>query len=79
MHTQQSGACYIRAWPMLTTDDIDVYTDDGCAITKHPVSDESTNITAILFTLDNITGSCQRISCFTQFKEQMKYINIGKC
>ena len=79
MHTQQSGACYIRAWLMLTTDDIDVYTDDGCAITKYPVSDERTYITAILFTLDNITSSCQRISCFTQFKEEMKYINIDKC
>ena len=79
INTQQFGACYIRAWPMLTTNDIDVSTDDGCIITKYPVSDETAYTTAILFTLDNITSSCQHITCYTQFREEIKYINIGKC
>ena len=78
-NTQQFGACYVRAWPMLTADDINVFTDDcGCAITKYPISNESTYTTAILFTLENINSSCQHISCFTKFKEETKYITIGK-
>ena len=79
INTQQFGACYVRAWPMFTTNDIDVLTDDDCTITKYPVSDETTYTKAILFTLDNNTSSCQHITCYTQFRKEMKYITIGKC
>ena len=64
---------------MLTADDINMFTDDGCAVTKYPISNESTYTTAILFTLENINSSCQHISCFTRFREETKHINIGKC
>ena len=77
-HTQQHGICYVKTFPMFTTDNITVYTDDGCAITKYPVSINSTYTTAIFFTLDDIDSSCQYVTCLTQFKREVKNINICK-
>ena len=78
-HMNTPGICYVKAWPMLTTDEINVFTDDGCAITKFIVTINSTYTTAILFTLDNVNSSCQRISCLTQFNEEVKHISMSKC
>ena len=77
-NTHSPGVCYVRKWPMLTTDDINVYTDDGCAITKYPVRTDGTYTTAILFTLDKINSSCQQISCLTPFKKEVKHFIISK-
>ena len=78
-NAQVYGACYARVWPQLTTNDMDVLTDSSCAITKGPVTNIDTYTTAVYFTLDNINSSCQRISCLTDLKEEVKYINISKC
>ena len=76
-HVNTPGICYVKAWPMLTTDEINVFTDDGCAITKYAVTINSTYTTAILFTLDS---SCQRVSCWTPFNpEEVKLISMSKC
>ena len=75
-HAQEHGVCYAKAWPQLTTKDMDVLTDDSCAITKGPVTDIDTYTTGLHFTLDNINSSCQRISCVTKLTRQVKYINI---
>ena len=77
-NTHSPGACYVKAWPMLTVDDMHVFTDDGCVITKYPVSIDSTYTTAILFTLDNVNSSCQQISCLTRFNEKVKHFRISK-
>ena len=77
-HAQVLGVCYAKAWPQLTTNDMDVLTDDSCAITKDPVTNIDTYTTALYFTLDNVNSSCQRISCLTKFKEEVKHINISK-
>ena len=78
-NTRSPGVCYVKAWPMLTVDDdIHVYTDDGCAIKKHPVTNNSTYITAILFTLNDVSSSCQKISCLTPFKKKERYFTISK-
>ena len=76
-NTQQHGVCYVDAWPVFTTDEINVLTDDGCAITKYPISINSTYTMAIFYTLDNVSNSCQRITCWTQFEAQVKYIHIS--
>ena len=78
-NTHSPGVCYVRAWPMLTTDDIHVTTDDGCTITKYPITIDNTYTTAILFTLDNINSSCQQISCLTKFNEKVKHLSISMC
>lgn len=78
-NTQQPGVCYVKAWPTLTTDDINILTDEGCAITKYVTRNESTYTTAILFTLNNINSSCQKISCFTPLNIKVKHIRISKC
>ena len=77
-NTPSPGACYVKAWLMLTVDDIHVYTDDGCAITKYPVTNNSTYTTAILFTMDKISSSCQKIACLTSFKKKAKHFTISK-
>ena len=78
-NTQQYGICFVRIFPMFTVDDVHVSTDDGCAITKHPVTINSTYTTAIFFTMDNINSHCRHISCLTQLKKEVKYISISKC
>ena len=77
-HVNTLGICYVKAWPMLTTDEINVFTD-GCAITKLAVTINSTYTTAILFTLDNVDSSCQHVSCLTPFNEEVKHISMSKC
>lgn len=78
-NTQQHGICYVKAFPLFTTDEISVSTDDGCTITNHPVTINSTYTSAVFFTLDKINGYCQHISCLTQIREEMKYFTISKC
>ena len=77
-NTNQPGVCYVKAWPMVAPDSINVVTDYNCAITKYPFSNNSTYTTAILFTLENINSSCQVITCSTEFKSEVKYINISE-
>ena len=60
-NSRQCGICYAKAFPLFPTDEIHVSTDERCAITKHPVTNNSSYITAIFFTLDNINSYCQRI------------------
>ena len=36
-HVNTLGICYVKAWPMLTTDEINVFTD-GCAIIQNWLS-----------------------------------------
>ena len=78
-NTQQHGICYVKAFPLFPTDEVHVSTDEHCAITKHPVTNNGSYITAVFFTLDNINSYCQRISCLTQIHEEVKYISISKC
>ena len=75
-NTQQYGICCVKAFPMFTTDEIHVSTDERCAITKYSVSSYTT---AMFFTLDTIKSYCQHISCLTQIHEEVKYISISKC
>ena len=78
-NTQQHGICYVKAFPLFTLDETHVSTDEHCAITKHPVTSNSSYTTAIFFTLDNINSYCQHISCLTQIHEEVKHISISKC
>ena len=79
-NTLSPGACYVKAWRLLTTDEIDVFTNNGCAITRYPatVAIDSTYTTAIFFTLDKINSSCHTISCLTPFRMEVKNFTISK-
>ena len=72
------GLCFAKTWPLLTANDMDVLSDDGCTITKFPFSIIDIYTTAIFFTLDNINSSCL-ITCFMQLKTKEKNITISKC
>ena len=81
-NTHSPGVCYVKSWPMLGADDIIVFADDGCAITKYFLSIDSTYTTAIVFTLDNVNSNCQNISCLIQSSEsdlEVKHFRISKC
>ena len=53
-NTQQYESCYVKAFPLFTTYEIHVSSDECCAITKHTVTINSSYSTVIFFTLDNI-------------------------
>ena len=78
INTQQSGACTVRASPMVLPENLHLFTNDGCEITKSIVSNNSTDTTAIHFWM-NVNSSCQHISCFTTFEKEMKYISSKCC
>ena len=52
--------CTVKAWPpLLTTNDMDVFTNGSCAITKDPLSYIDIYTTAMFFTLEvNINSPC---------------------
>ena len=72
------GLCFAKTWPLLTANDMDVFSDNGCTITKFPFSIIDIYTTAIFFTLDNINSSCL-IACHMQLNPQEKNITISKC
>ena len=78
---QQSGVCTVKAWPpLLTTNDMDVFTNGSCVITKDPLSHIDIYTTAMFFTLEmNINSPCFSVSCVTQLAPpETKNINISK-
>ena len=78
-NTEQCGVCYVKSFPLFPSDEIHVSTGERCTITKHPVTNNDSYVTAVFFTLNNFNNYCQRISCQTQIHEEVKHISISKC
>ena len=79
-NVQEIGACLVKAWPPLISDsEMDVWTDNNCAITKGPIKNIDMYTTAIFFTLDDINSFCLQVTCWTQFDLTRTHINISKC
>ena len=77
-NAQQPGVCYAEAWPLPETNDINVFTDGICAITKGPLSKIDNYTAAIFFTLHNINSSCQDVICSTQSDTKTKPVRMSK-
>ena len=77
---QETGVCLVKAWPpLITSDEMDVYTDSNCAITKGSIKNVDMYTTALFFTLDHINSKCRQVNCWTQFDTKTVPITISKC
>ena len=76
----ETGVCLVKAWPPLnTSDEMDVFTDSNCAITKGSIKNIDMYTTAIFFTLDNINSLCLQVDCWTQLDIKTARITTSKC
>ena len=76
----ETGVCIVKAWPpLITSDEMDVFTDGDCAITKGSIKNIDMYITAIFFTLDDINSFCLQVNCWTQLDVKTARIITSKC
>ena len=76
-YAELPGACYVKSWPKLTTDEMDVFTNGGCAATNYIVSNIGRYTIVIIFMVRNVTSSCT-ISCWTNSSKEVKNFSLGK-
>ena len=75
----ETGVCLVKAWPpLITTDEMDVFTDSNCAITKGSIKNIDMYTTAMFFTLDDINSFCLQVNCWTQLDVKTARITTSK-